>query len=66
LNDIVIIQYSLFGFVIKYEIYYKKKILFDFDEHLLSDNKNRNTMNMLILSKENKSMYNNFILALVW
>jgi len=59
-DDVTIIQYSRFGFVITYVIYVKDKKIISFDEELLSNGYNRTTMNKLILSKLNKSRHNSY------
>ena len=57
LNDITITQYSRFGFIITYEIYSNNKLIMKLDENELHNKYNRKSMNILILSKLNKSRH---------
>ena len=56
-DNISIYQYSRFGFVISYLIYYKTQEILAFDEINLIDEFDRYTMEKLILSKLNIDRY---------
>jgi hypothetical protein len=54
-------QWSPFGFVIHYTVYYKSKKIFDITEKYLPKNYNRDKMNLLIMGEINSSKHYHFI-----
>jgi hypothetical protein len=60
IENITITQYSTIGFIILYEIFYKKNLLLLFSENLLPPNKNRYSLNELILSNINLSRHKKY------
>jgi hypothetical protein len=58
---IFIEQWSPFGFVIHYSIYYKSKKVFDLSEHYLPKGYDRNKMDEIILGEINACKFKYFL-----
>lgn len=60
IDNIIITQFSVFGFTINYKIFHKNELLLEFDEKMLPKNHNRKTMDDLILSITNRIRHKKF------